>query len=111
MQYSENTLDQFISLIRQVVREELQREKSNFYDSVETCRHVKVLEVNSELVNEETGETKTVSATVQDMATKEIIEDVSNKSGEILSEGDIVRLYETNGNYHNRYIGMNFGKE
>lgn len=56
--------------------------------------------------NDEGEVVSTILATVQDMTTKETIYDVANESGKILNKDDIVRLYETNGNFCNQYIGL-----
>lgn len=102
--FSEDTLDVFNEHIRKIVRDEMQKILSK--RNIEEYKNVKVLS------REVASDSNTViSATVIDMATGETIKNVPNESGKFLEDGDIVRLYETGGNYHSRYIGLNFGKE
>ena len=105
-QIDEEILDAFNSYIVNIVQTEIKKALDKL--ALEIFRNVKVTSVIS------TGsgaDTEVSCATVQDMATGEIIKDVPNESGKIIEVGDIVRLYETRGNYHNQYIGLNFGKE
>lgn len=109
MNFDNKSLDCIIEIIRRVVREELQRERSNISSVTEQYRHVKVISVFNK-TDSEGRVTATTSATVQDMSTNEIIQKVPNKSGEILIKNDIVRIYETNGDFNNIYIGLNCGQ-
>lgn len=104
-------LDQFNDFIIQIIDERIQKALNKLKNSTETYRHVKVIDIQNETASTETQKVNVISATVQDMTTKEIIENVPNKSGDVLTVGDIVRLYETNGNYHSQYIGLKCGKE
>lgn len=109
MKFDSASLDNVIEIIRRVVREELQKELRNINTATEQYRHVKVISPFNE-IDTEGKTTSTPFATVQDMVTNEIIQKVPNKSGEILLQGDIVRIYETNGGFHNKYIGLNCGQ-
>ena len=104
MNFNKETMENIIDLIRKIVQEELQKQQKSNSEHLETYRNVKVVAVTNE--TDGTTVVATSSANVQDMATKETIYDVSNESGKILKEGDIVRLYETNGDFCNRYIGL-----
>lgn len=109
MKFDDKSLDDIINIIRRVVREEVQKELSNIRAVTEKYRHVKVISPFKE--NDAEGNTiSTPFATVQDMVTNEIIQKVPNKSGEILVQNDIVRIYETDGDFNSRYIGLNCGQ-
>lgn len=50
-----------------------------------------------------------LTATLIDLTTKEIYEDIPNHTGIMLKIGDIVRMYQTNHINNNQYIGLTFG--
>lgn len=100
MDINNETADGLVSLIRKIVREEIANAQRNSGKDVETFRHCLVKSVSKD------GEGNVVSADIKDLSTDEIIKSVPNKSGEVLDDGDTVRIYETNGNYNNRYIGL-----
>ena len=105
MNFDNDTMDCIIQLIRKIVQEELNKRQKINNECLETYRHVKVIETQNEK-NKDGEIVSTTSATVQDMTTKEMVYKVVNESGKILKDGDIVRLYETNGNLCNQYIGL-----
>lgn len=109
MKFDDKSLDYIIDIIRRVVREELQRERHNISAVTEQIKHVKVISV-FDVKDADGNTTATEAATVQDMITDEIIQKVPNKSGEILVSGDIVRIYETDGDFNKIYIGLNCGQ-
>lgn len=109
MKFDSTSLDYIIDIIRRVVREELQKERRNINAVTEQYRHMKVISLFNE-TDSEGKITATLFATVQDMVTNEIIQKVPNKSGEILMQNDIVRIYETDGDFNNKYIGLNCGQ-
>lgn len=105
-QIDEEILDAFNSYIVEIVQTEVKKAIDEL--RLELYRNVKVEDV----VTSGTGEDMVVThATVKDMATGEVIRNVPNESGKTLQKGGMVRLYETGGNYHNKYIGLSFGKE
>lgn len=110
MRIDGDILDQLNNYIIRIVDDRIQKKLNIMRNSTETYRHVRVIDTKNE--TNSTGEVmSTLSATVQDMVTKEIIENVPNKSGDKLSVGDIVRIYETKGHFHKQYIGLNCGME
>lgn len=105
-QIDEKILDAFNSYIVSIVQTEVRKALDKL--SLETYRNVEVVSV---VASGDKDNTEVTAATVRDMATGETINDVPNESGKAIQAGDIVRLYETRGNYHNQYIGLSFGKE
>lgn len=108
MAIENGTADAFVALIRKIVREEIVNAQRNSGIDVETFRHCKVVDVNNKTANDN-GKTvivETTSADIQDLGTGERHNAVPNKSGEILEAGDTVRVYETQGSYNKRYIGL-----
>ena len=99
----DETADSLIGLIRKIVREEVQTALKNTNADVETYRHCVITDIQT-ISN---GDIRlVVSADVTVLGTGETMLSVPNKSGEDLSVGDTVRIYETSGNYNNRYIGL-----
>lgn len=99
----DETVDSLIGLIRKIVREEVHTALKDANTDVETYRHCVVTDV--QIVS--SGNVQSVvSADVTVLGTGETMSSVPNKSGEELSVGDTVRIYETSGNYNNRYIGL-----
>lgn len=98
---NEEILDKFNAYIVSIAQAEVRKilEEMNLED----FRNVKVIGVTSE---GQGADTVITHATVEDMVTGETIKNVPNESGKLLEKGDIVRLYETRGNYHNQYIGL-----
>lgn len=93
--------DKMIELIRNIVREEISKYMNQSNQSLERFKHC--------IVVNDGGILKDDKGTVKDLGTGEIIKDVLNKSGDDIDNGSTVRVYETTGNYNNKYIGLNFG--
>lgn len=90
-----DTAQAFIQLIKEIARDEIAYYLSKNNQSFETYVDMKVIKVNSDS-----------TANVQDMVTNRTLENLPNKSGETLSAGDVVRVYETEGGHFSQYIGL-----
>lgn len=99
---SEETLNVIQNYIINIVRDEVRKILAS--KNIEEFDNFKIINVQKS----EDGES-VISATVQDMITGQATENIPNESGKNLDVGDIVRVYGTNSDNHNRYIGRNLG--
>lgn len=97
IEFKDETIILFANTIRQIVQEEIQNafKKQN----VERFMDLSVVSVAPDAS----------SATLKDLVTKEIFENIPNHTGIQLNIGDIVRMYIVNQTYNEKYIGETFG--
>lgn len=103
LSYSQESVDKLVDIIYEKIKERFEKELND--TNVEFSRDGIVTSVANEK-NEDNVVIKTLTATVD--VGFGILENIQNKSGEILSNGNKVRVFYDRNTMKNAYIGVKF---